>query len=308
MIGYPCVRNVIKGTIMNNLMLERNFMEKKIMCVGHLGFISQRLIEELLWTGTGLHQLKLIDLKNGDDARKLKPADFEGVNTVFHLAAMPKVPMSIDRPKFTHSHNVNATLNVLDCARKAGVRRVVYSSSSSVYGNQETLPLTEDMNPDPMSPYAVQKLVGEYYCKVYADVFGLETVSLRYFNVYGEGMPLLGGYTAAIAQFLTQYENEEPLTVFGGDQTRDFTYVRDVAKANILAAKSNKVGKGEIINIGGGHAYSMKEIAESISSNIVYSPQRKGEPMHTLADISKAKELLDWSPEQDVIKWIKSRV
>ena len=266
------------------------------------------MIEELLWTGTGLHQLKLIDLKNGDDARKLKPADFEGVNTVFHLAAMPKVPMSIDRPKFTHSHNVNATLNVLDCARKAGVRRVVYSSSSSVYGNQETLPLTEDMNPDPMSPYAVQKLVGEYYCKVYADVFGLETVSLRYFNVYGEGMPLLGGYTAAIAQFLTQYENEEPLTVFGGDQTRDFTYVRDVAKANILAAKSNKVGKGEIINIGGGHAYSMKEIAESISSNIVYSPQRKGEPMHTLADISKAKELLDWSPEQDVIKWIKSRI
>ena len=161
------------------------------------------------------------------------------------------------------------------------------------------------MKPNPMSPYAVQKLVGEMYCKNFSDLYGLETVSLRYFNVYGEGMPLDNAYSACIARFLDFKSRNEPLTVYGGKQTRDFTYVGDVVKANILAMESD-IGLGEVINIGAGKNYSIEEIAKTISDKLVYSKQKEGEPMDTLADNNKAKEMLGWEPTTNLIKWLKN--
>jgi nucleoside-diphosphate-sugar epimerase len=270
----------------------------KILVTGHKGFIGSNLFKEVDAIG--------IDLKEGKDILDLTPFDLEGVEYIFHFAAFPKVPYSIDHPIETNRNNIDATLHLLDCAAKARVKRLIYSASSSAYGNQDTLPLTENMKPDPLSPYAVQKLTGEYYCKLYSEIYGLETVCLRYFNVYGEGMKVDDGYSACLALFLNAKKRGIPLTVFGGNQTRDFTYVKDVVNANLLAAKSNKVGKGEVINIGSSESYSIKEIAETISDSIVYKPQRQGEPMHTRADISKAKELLGWSPSQNLIQWLKN--
>jgi nucleoside-diphosphate-sugar epimerase len=272
--------------------------KNKILITGHKGFIGSHLFNEINAEG--------IDLKEGKDILDLTPFDLEGIDYIFHFAAFPKVPYSIDHPIETNRNNIDATLHLLDCAAKARVKRLIYSASSSAYGNQDTLPLTEDMKPNPLSPYAVQKLTGEYYCKLYSEIYGLETVCLRYFNVYGEGMKVDDGYSACLALFIDAKKKGLPLTVLGGKQTRDFTYVKDVINANILASKSNKVGKGEVINIGSGENYSIEEIAKTISDTIIYKPQRQGEPMDTRADISKAKELLNWSPSMNLLKWLKN--
>jgi len=274
----------------------------KILVSGHLGFIGKHLCRKLV---DNSYKFEGVDLKDNRDIRNLIPEDLQGFEYVIHLAAQPKVPLSIEKPLFTNSHNIDGTLNLLWCAKEAKVRRFIYASSSSIYGNQDTLPLTEDMMPNPMSPYATQKLTGEYYCKNFSDLYGLETVSLRYFNVYGEDMPLDDAYSACIARFLDLKKKDKPLTIYGGKQTRDFTYVGDVVSSIILAMHSPKIGKGEIINIGSGKNYSINEIAKAISSEHEYSPQRKGEPQDTLADISKAKELLKWSPETNLIQWLK---
>lgn len=275
----------------------------KILVSGSLGFIGKHLCRKLVDNG---YKFEGIDLKDEKDIRKLEPENLNGIDYVIHLAAQAKVPLSIDKPLFTNSHNIDGTLNLLWCAKKAGVKRFIYSSSSSVYGNQDTLPLKEDMIPNPMSPYATQKLAGEYYCKNFSDLYGLETVSLRYFNVYGEDMPLDGAYAACIARFLDLKKKDKPLTIYGGKQTRDFTYVGDVVMAILYALHSQKVGKGEIINIGGGKNYSINKIAETISDKYEHSPQRKGEPQNTLADISKAKRLLEWIPKTNLIQWLEN--
>ena len=192
---------------------------------------------------------------------------------------------------------MNGTLNVLVAAKDAGVKRVVYSASSSAYGNQDTLPLREDMEARPMSPYGLQKYIGELKCRLFYQVYGLETVSLRYFNVYGPRAPVEGAYALVIGKFLDQRKKGEPLPVVpDGKQSRDFTHVRDVVRANILAAESDKVGKGEVINIGGGHNRSVLEIAELIGGPWKFVEPRL-EPKHTLADITKAKNLLGWEPQ-----------
>ena len=273
----------------------------RIICTGHRGFIGSHLYKEL-----SDNEVIGIDLVEDRDIRTLTPKDLEGVDFVFHLAARAKVPYSVDNPIDSHDHNVNGTLNLLWCAKEAGVKRVIYSASSSAYGDKTSLPLRESMKPNPMSPYGLQKLVGEQYCRIFSELYGLETVSLRYFNVYGNEMPLDGAYSACLAIFLDKRRKGEPLPVLGGKQTRDFTFVGDVVKANLLAAKSNKVGKGEVINIGGGRNYSIDEIAKAISDNIKHFPQRKGEPMNTLADISKAEKLLNWKPEVNLMDWLKS--
>ena len=275
----------------------------KILITGNRGFIGSKLEARLKELG---HEVLGYDLKDGKDIRTMTPEELEGVDFIFHTAAQAKVPLSIDQPLMTHDHNVNGTLNVLECARQAGVKRVIYSASSSAYGEQ-SIPLHEGKNPNPMSPYGVQKLVGEYYCKVYYEVYGLGTVALRYFNVYGEDMPSDNAYSACIAIFLNNKKECKPLTVLGGKQTRDFTYVQDVVNANILAMESDKVGHGEVMNIGGGKNYEINEIASALSDNIVHEPQRKGEAKDSLADTTKAKLLLGWSPTMDVIRWLKSQ-
>ena len=275
----------------------------KILVSGHLGFIGKHLCRKL---GDSGYTFEGVDLKDETDIRRLEPSDLEGIEFVLHLAAQAKVQLSIDKPLFTNSHNIMGTLNLLWCAKEAGVKRFIYSSSSSVYGDQKTLPLTEDMTPNPMSPYATQKLTGEYYCKQFSKLYGLETVSLRYFNVYGEDMPVDSQYSACIARFLDFKEKNKSLPIYGGKQTRDFTYVGDIVFAILSAMYSKKVGKGEAINIGGGHNYSINEIAKTISDNFEHLPQKKGEPQHTLADISKAKRLLSWKPKTNLIQWLKN--
>lgn len=230
------------------------------------------------------------------DLDTIRPA-FHGVDGVFHIAALPRVQYSIEHPIESNAVNIAGTLHVLEAAREAGVRRIVYSASSSAYGDQATLPLHEDMKPAPKSPYGLQKYVGEEYCKVYSLCHGLQTTNLRYFNVYGPGMPDEGAYNTVIAIFLRQRKAGEPLTITGdGTQTRDFTHVRDVVRANVLAMTSAKVGSGEVINIGAGSNHSVNEVAKLIGGPIVYTPPRL-EPHDTLADNRRAQELLGWVPQ-----------
>ena len=282
-------------------MIKESKIGIKALVTGHRGFIGSHLFEKLKGMGW---EVVGVDLLEGRDIRFLVPEDFEGVDYVFHLAAKAKIYQSIENPVFTNDHNVSGTLNVLDCARKAGVKRVIYSASSSAYGNQK-IPQREDMTPKPMSPYGLQKLIGEEYCRIFSEVYGLSTVSLRYFNVYGEDCPVDSPYAACIARFLQFKKEGKSLPIYGGKQTRDFTYMEDVVDANILAALSGKVGSGEVVNIGGGKNYSIEEIAKTISDNVVYEEPRKNEALHSLADISKAKRLLSWQPKTNILKWLQ---
>lgn len=231
---------------------------------------------------------------------------FAGREVVFHTAALPRIQRSIDDPLGTHAANVTGTLAVLKAARDAGVRRVVFSSSSSVYGEQEELPLREEMPPRPVSPYAGQKLMGEIYCQVFTRLHRLETVCLRYFNVYGPAQPRSGPYRLVIGAFLDSREVGEPLQIFGdGQQTRDFTYVDDVVRANLLSADSGDVGRGEVINIGSGREISINRLAHMFGGPAVHLPARQGEERFKRADVRRAKHLLGWSPMTDIEQGVR---
>lgn len=230
------------------------------------------------------------------------------VDTVFHLAASPSVPESIENPLSFNKDNVQGTLNMLELSRQAGVRRFVFSSSSSVYGDTAVFPTPETSHLNPLSPYALQKQIGEQYCRLYSEIYGLETVCLRYFNVYGEGMPTKGAYCNVIGAFTSAREENKALKIFGdGSYQRDFTYVKDVAKANLLASASKKVGKGECINIGTGKGYSIKAIADTFKGEIKYEPKRL-EAALSLADNSRAKKLLEWTPSAKVLDWLNENI
>lgn len=295
------------------------------LVTGGAGFVGSHLAEALLREG---HAVRILDnLSTGKrenipagvdfveadfcDLEAIRSA-FEGVEGVFHVGALPRVPFSIAQPVESAKNNIMGTLNVLVAARDAKVKRVVYSASSSAYGNQDRLPLTPDMRPNPLNPYALQKYVGELFCQQFSSLYGLETVSLRYFNVYGPRMANDGAYVTVIAIFMRQFRAGEPLTIDGdGEQTRDFTHVYDVVSANMAAMKSPKVGKGEVMNVGNGQRYSVNFIAKKISDKLNYreSPRGKGDARDTLADISLTKQLLDWEPKipfeqglQDLLK------
>jgi nucleoside-diphosphate-sugar epimerase len=226
----------------------------------------------------------------------LEPA-FAGVDCVFHAAALPRVGLSIERPLETHVVNVDGTLNVLLAARAAGVRRVVYSGSSSIYGEQPHLPLSETMSPNPMSPYALQKLVGEEYLRMFHRLYGLGGLSLRYFSVYGPRMDLQGAYATVIGAFIRARRERRALEIRGdGGQRRDFTHVDDVVRAN-LAAMDCALEDGSAINIGRGQAQSVNRIAELIGGPCVNVAPRPGEPRDTLADLARSRAILGWTPE-----------
>lgn len=296
---------------------------KKHIVTGGAGFIGGHIVNKLLDSGDEVTIIdnfssgsskanpaaKLINLDIGERSSRLSLCEaMEGVDTVFHCAALARVQPSIENPQKYHKANVDGTFNILLSARDSGVRRVVYSASSSAYGDQKSMPLDESMPTGPMSPYGLQKLIGEQYCSVFSICYGLETVSLRYFNVYGEGQVVGGAYSTAVGIFLKQKQEGSKLTVTNdGEQRRDFTYVGDVAEANILASISEKVGKGEVINIGKGKNYSMNEIADIIGGEKEYIGDRL-EPKETLADNSKAKELLGWEPKVDIKDWLSSPV
>lgn len=282
----------------------------KFLVTGGAGFIGSHIVELLLARG---HSVRVLDnLSTGKreqipaeaefieaDIRNLQaiqPA-FEGIEGVFHLAAMPRVQVSIDEPIETHDININGTLNVLLAAKNAKIKRLVYSASAAVYGTSETLPTPEATIPDPLSPYALQKYVGEQYTKLASMFWGFETVSLRYFNAYGPRAASEGAYVNVIAIFNRQSLNKEPLTITGdGKQTRDFIHVSDIADANFEAMTNPKVGHGEVINIGSGQQHSVLEVAELIGGNTLHIPPRV-EPRASQADITLARTLLNWEPK-----------
>lgn len=282
---------------------------KKIVVVGGAGFIGSNLVNALVKRGDDVYVID--DLSGGKkenvnskaalhvvDMRVREDIDpiIKGADTVFHLAALPRVQYSIEHPQETHDVNVNGTLNVLLSAKDGGVRRVVYSASSSAYGDQEVMPVIETMLPDPISPYGLQKYIGERYARVFSEVYGLETVSLRYFNVYGQNQDPKGEYAAVVSKFIEKKKLGEPLTITGdGEQTRDFTHVNDVVQANILASENDNVGKGEVLNIGAGNNCTINDLAKIIGGEIKYTEARL-EPRHSRADNRKAKELLGWKP------------
>jgi UDP-glucose 4-epimerase len=291
----------------------------KALVTGGAGFIGSNLVDKLI--KLGMEVIVVDNLSTGFE-KNINPKaqhfkldiekDFniiwglmKGVDVVFHLAALARVQPSIEDPQTFNGVNVNGTLNILFAAHKAGVKRVIYSASSSCYGNNKTFPTPETELTNPLSPYGLQKYVGEQYCKMFSEVYGLDTCSLRYFNVYGERMNFEGAYKLVIAVFAEQMMQGKPLTITNdGEQRRDFTYVGDVAEANILAALHTNKLNGEVFNIGNGDNYSVNEVADMFGGEKIYGVEVL-EPFQTLADNSKAKDILGWTPKGDLPTWIK---
>jgi len=290
----------------------------KFMVTGGAGFIGSNICRRLVSQGcfvrvvdnllTGKKQnladvidkIEFIEADMGD--ADVARSAMEDIDVVLHQGALPSVPRSVDDPAATHQHCIDATFTLLLAARDAKVKRFVYASSSAAYGDTPTLPKVETMAPSPLSPYAVGKLVGEYYCSVFYGVYGLETISLRYFNVFGPYQDPASQYAAAIPAFVTAILKDKPPTVYGdGEQSRDFTYVDTVVDANLLAARAKKT-KGEVVNIACGEAVTVnaiiKMINEIVGKNVkpIYAPARPGDVKHSLADITLAKRLIGFKP------------
>lgn len=297
-------------------------MAKTFLITGGAGFIGTNLTERLIQDGERV--IVVDDLSSGKRERLPLDVDFhqldvcetekltslmKGVDRVVHLAALPRVQFSIEHPFEAQRANVDGTLSVLEAARKAGVKRVVYAASSSAYGDQEVMPLTEDMPPMPKSPYGLHKYYGEVMMKLWHDIHALETVSLRFFNVYGpKHFDPNGAYALVIGKFVKQRAEGEPLSIMGdGEQTRDFTHIDDIVEGIIRASTHESVGGGEVINLGAGRNVTINRIAELIGGPVRHFPPRI-EPKHTCADNTKAKTLLGWEPRvsiEDGINTIK---
>jgi UDP-glucose 4-epimerase len=294
----------------------------KILVTGGAGFIGSHIVEKLLSEG---HSVTVVDNETGQasdtfhwkkDALnyKINVTNFDALSQVFldhdfdfvfHLAAKTKIVPAMKNPPPTLLENYSGLLNVLELSRLHNIRRVVFSSSSSVYGDQ-AIPYREDSAANCLNPYALSKLQGEALCNHYSSVFSLDTVCLRYFNVFGERMPEKGQYAPVIAIFLRQRRNGESLTIVGdGHQRRDFVYVEDVVDANVQAAFANDNFGGDVLNVGHGSMVSVLKLAELISDDFVYLPERSGDAKNTQADITKICSLLEWSPTTDAITWVK---
>lgn len=315
----------------------RNLNISRFLVTGGAGFIGSHIVEELLKRGTRVRvldnfetgkrenlrfpnlpndtvdrSLELIegDIRNLDVCREA----CDGMDYVLHQAALTSVPKSVNYPGVTNEVNVNGTLNVLLAAKEKGIKRVVYASSSSIYGKSDRLPLQEDQKPSPISPYAVSKLAGEYYCAVFSKIYGLETISLRYFNVFGPRQDPQSKYAAVIPKFIQAALKGEPLEIHGdGLQTRDFTYVGNVVEANLLAIKIPNTN-GEVVNIACGKRYSILDLVNGISEILgkelrTYRiEQRTADVRHSLADTSLATRLLGYGVKVDFIEGLTKTI
>ena len=300
----------------------------KSLVTGGAGFIGSNLVDRLLLLG---HEVVVIDNEYSDahdqfywnesekvsnyqydirDYENTRPL-YEGVDYVFHIAAEARIQPAIKNPIEAVSINSVGTCTVLQCAREAGVKRVMYSSTSSAYGLKNDLPNVETQPDDCLNPYSISKTNGEKLCSMYTDLYGLPTVIFRYFNVYGERQPLRGQYAPVVGIFLRQHAAGEPLTIVGdGEQRRDFTYVGDVVNANIMAAISNpeEDAFGQVYNVGCGKNYSVNELAEMISENTVNIPPRPAEARLSLANNKKLCKTFGWQPSMNLQDWIKEQL
>jgi UDP-glucose 4-epimerase len=290
----------------------------KCLVTGGAGFVGSNLVDKLIEEG---HEVIIVDDMSTGKSENINSkatiwvvdiADvdedweeiFDGAEIVFHLAAKARVQPSIDNPVEFDRTNVGGLLNMLDCSRKYGVKRFIYSSSSSVYGDVKELPTSEGQELNPLSPYALQKLMGEQYCKLFSELYGLETTCLRYFNVYGERQLLEGAYCLVMGKFSQQKLNGKPMTIRGdGEQRRDFTYVGDVVDANIRCMNYPLELNGDIFNIGNGDNRSVNQIADLIGGDRV-NVEPVIEPKETLADNNKAKRILGWKTTTKIEDWI----
>lgn len=281
------------------------------LVTGGAGFIGSHLVDRLIKED---HQVIVIDnLSTGKrenlnpqatfwqadirDLKKIRPF-FQGIDYVFHLAALPRVPISIEDPVTTSAINILGTINVFKGAIDEGVKRIIFASSSAVYGDQKELPFKEGLSPLPASPYGLQKLVGEQVAALFTKLYQKSIISLRYFNIFGPRTDFNSDYSLVMGKFLRLKSQQKPLTIFGtGEQTRDYCYIEDVVEATIRAAESSRLKGGEVINIGSGKAYSVNTLAGLIGGEVVHLPPRPGDVLHTRADITLAKELLGWQPK-----------
>lgn len=292
----------------------------KTLVTGGAGFIGSNLVDALLLKG---HEVLIIDDLSTGKRKNLNPQAkhyevalhkasveelaeiLEGVQVVYHTAALARVQPSIQDPVRYNEANVTAIVHLLTACVRAGVKRVVYSASSSAYGNATIFPTPETHSTDSLSPYGLQKYIGELYCRMYSKVYGIDTVCLRYFNIYGPRMNFEGAYKTVIGVFAEQKKSGKPLTIANdGNQRRDFTYVDDVVAANMLAGESNENFIGEVFNIGNGGNVSVNEVADLIGGEKSYGEQRL-EPFETLADNNKARKILGWEPKGNLRRFIK---
>lgn len=308
----------------------------RIIVTGGAGFIGSTIVKTLAENSNEIIVLDDLSSGNYSNIEKLESAgkirfikgsitDLELLNNVskdvdyiFHHAAIASVPKSVNDPKTTNDVNLNGTLNVLMASRKNNIKKVIFASSSSVYGETTDMPIKENLNPQPLSPYAVTKLASEYYCNAFTEVYGLPTVALRYFNVYGPRQDPLSDYAAVIPIFIRRTLDDKKLVVYGdGEQIRDFVFVKDVVKANILAAESKETG---VFNIAGGKRITINDLASLIirlcekKLEIEYADPRPGDIKLSLADISKAKEKLGYIPRfsleeglNETLNWFKNQ-
>ena len=290
---------------------------QKVIVTGGAGFIGSNLVDELI-----KQEIEVIVLDNLSTGKieninpravfyecniSKMPMDtfkylFEDVDTVFHLAATPQVQYSIENP--LDNNNLHSLINMLEVSKLIGAKRFVFSSSSAVYGNPKYTPIDENHPINPLSPYALHKLIGEQYCKLYSDIYNLDTVSLRYFNVYGNRMPKEGAYKSVLSVFKEQY-NKQPFNIVNdGEQKRDFIHVNDIIQANLLAANSTNNHKGDVFNVGTGQAYTVNEIANMFGGDKKYGEKRI-EPKDSVAENAKIRLDLDWEPTGNLPKWIE---
>ncbi|HVG38624.1 MAG TPA: SDR family oxidoreductase [Pyrinomonadaceae bacterium] len=302
-----------------------------VLVTGGAGFIGSHIAQNLTASGARVrvidnlatgHRENLSEI-GGDvdfieasllDAPALKRA-LEGVEVVFHEAAIPSVPRSVANPQETHDACVNATFQLLLAARDAGVRRVIYAASSSAYGDQPTLPKIEDMRPEPLSPYAVAKLTGEYYCQVFTRTYNLETVALRYFNVFGPRQDPSSQYSGVISRFIADLlSGMRPVIYVDGEQSRDFTYIDNVVQANLKAAETTK-GIGGVFNVANGGRITLNELLETLKRitgktdvRAEYQESRAGDVRHSLAGIERAREALGYDPQIELEEGLRATI
>ncbi len=308
-----------------------NWGDFSCLVTGGAGFIGSNLAEKLVREGAQVAVLD--DLSTGrkvnlESLRKLGvdffcgsilderllERTFAGVDYVFHQAALPSVPQSLAEPLRTAEVNATGTLLVLEAARQAGVKKVVFASSCAVYGDNLALPLSEAETPSPMSPYAAQKLAGEHYCEVYSTVFGLPATAVRYFNVYGPRQDPTSQYAAVVPNFITGAAKGGPLAIYGdGEQSRDLIFVRDVVQANLKAALSSEAN-GAVVNVASGRCTTINELAAIIIRLVgaevepVHLQPRAGDIRHSLADISRARKLIDYEPQYSLEQGLQETV